>query len=234
MPDTPETPVPAAPVPAPTPVPAGVAQPEATPAPVAPATTAPEQPDSLLGGAKASDSKPGEVPGATKTETAVAPEKYADFKLPEGVQLDKAMVDKALPLFKELNLSQENAQKLVTFQAESVKAEIAARQASSETLIKGWREESMKSLGPNAKQELAFAGKTLDAFGSPELRQELTQSGFGENPRLVSMLVKIGKMMSEARTFEGTRTPPMDPLTETKLAMFPSMKDQILAGNGHK
>lgn len=42
-----------------------------------------------------------------------APEAYTDFKAPEGYELDKDTVAKAAPLFKELGLNQDQAQKMV-------------------------------------------------------------------------------------------------------------------------
>src|SRR5712671_3512851 len=60
------------------------------------------------------ETKTGEKPeGEKKAETAGAPEKYEDFKLPEGVELAPEAVAEVSTLFKELGLSQANAQKLV-------------------------------------------------------------------------------------------------------------------------
>ena len=39
-------------------------------------------------------------------ESDKAPDEYADFKLPDGILVDKAMLDEAKPLLKELNLSE--------------------------------------------------------------------------------------------------------------------------------
>ena len=58
--------------------------------------------DSLLG-------KKGEE--TVKEQEVVIPEKY-EFTMPEGRELDVEMVEKVTPLFKELKISQEGAQKL--------------------------------------------------------------------------------------------------------------------------
>lgn len=211
-----------------TPAPAPAPAVETPVAPATPQVTAPAEPQSILGDAKAPDSKD------AKTQAMVVPEKYADFQLPEGTALNKELVDKALPMFKELGLSQEAAQKLVSFHAENVNAEMQARLTDFNKTVEGWRGETMKSLGPEPQKELANAARALDAFGSPELRQFLNQTGLGNNPMLTNMLVKIGKAMGEAKTIEGSRSVPMDPKTESELAMFPSMREQILARNGHR
>lgn len=190
---------------------------------------------SILGGAKAPDSKTDTaktepVKTDVKTQVAGAPETYTDFKMPEGVALDKALLDKALPMFKDLGLSQDAAQKLVSFQAENVKSEIDARLTDYNKTVEGWKQETMKSLGADYEKELGFAAKALDAYGSKELRQLLDQTGFGNNPLIAKMLVAVGKAMSEDAVVEGSRHAPSDPETDLKLAMFPSMKEQILAG----
>lgn len=211
------TAAPAAPT-TPTPAPAPtVTPPAATPAQAAEATVEP----SILGAAKAPEAK---------TEVTAAPEKYADFTLPEGSVLDKGMLDKFVPLAKELGLSQENAQKLVSFQAESVKAAQAAQLAEYQKTTEGWKAETIKALGADAEKELGYVGKALDAFGSKELRQLLDQTGFGNHPEFAKLLVKLGKAVGEDAPVEGTRHGVMDAETETKLAMFPSMRDQILNG----
>lgn len=224
--ETPATP----PVTPPVVTPPAITPPATAPAVTPPVATPPAVEPSILGGAKA-DSK--ETKTEVKTEATVAPEKYVEFKLPEGVQLDKTMLEKATPLFQKYKLSQEAAQEFVTFQAESVKASREASLADFNKTVEGWRAETMKFLGNEPAKESAYAGKALDAFGSPELRTFLDQTGIGNQPLLAKMLIAVGKAMSEAKTIEGTRTVPMDPLTETKLAMFPSM-EAMIRGNGKK
>src|SRR6266436_2405621 len=72
---------------------------------------------------KEEPSKTPETPPAEPSKTedkrpdAGAPEKYGDFKLPDGYQFDQASLDQATTLFKEAGLSQEAAQKMVDFYA---------------------------------------------------------------------------------------------------------------------
>ena len=66
---------------------------------------------------------------AAKAAAAAVPEKY-EIKPPEGMQLDQAMMEKAAPLFKELKLSNEGAQKLANFYAATL-GEIQQKQADA-------------------------------------------------------------------------------------------------------
>src|SRR5258705_2652378 len=57
-------------------------------------------------------------PAKTETPPTGAPEKYGDWKLPEGYALDTGVSEDGSKLFKELNLTQDQAQKLVDFYSE--------------------------------------------------------------------------------------------------------------------
>ena len=60
----------------------------------------------------------GEADGTPDADPATgAPESYADFTMPEGIKIDLAAMEKFTPMAKELNLTQDQAQKLVDIQA---------------------------------------------------------------------------------------------------------------------
>jgi hypothetical protein len=46
-------------------------------------------------------------------------------------------------------------------------------------------------------ENLSVAKKALDAFGSPELRVLLEQSGLGNNPEVIRFMFRAGKAISE-------------------------------------
>src|SRR6266850_2111484 len=59
---------------------------------------------------KEGDPKPEDKP---KEPAEGAPEKYADFKVPDGFKFDPTALTEAQATFKELNLTKDQAQKLV-------------------------------------------------------------------------------------------------------------------------
>lgn len=151
------------------------------------------------GKADASADKTGEGT-KEKTETPKtqgAPESYADFKLPEGVEQNEAMLTEFRGLAKELNLSQEQAQKLVDLQAKMTKGHADATQAQWKETVDNWKKETLQSLGANYKEELAFAAKSRDRFASPELRQLLDETGLSNHKAVLSMFIQLGKTISE-------------------------------------
>ena len=62
------------------------------------------------------DGKSEDADKGDKDKNEAAPEKYEDFKLPEGMEVNTDLLDKATPVFKELNLTQDQAQKMVDLQ----------------------------------------------------------------------------------------------------------------------
>lgn len=143
----------------------------------------------LLGGKENSES------------TSNAPESYEAFDVPEGMEIDTALVEKISPVLKEVGLSQENAQKLVDAYAPYIQQQVDAQQGKVvsdwDKQVDDWKAETTKELGAMFKEDLGIAAKFIDKFGSPELRDVLNQTGLGNHPELVKAFVKAGKAISE-------------------------------------
>jgi hypothetical protein len=138
------------------------------------------------------DDKPDEKP-------AGAPEKY-EFTAPEGVVLDTKAVEQFEPIARELNLTNDQANKLVALQASIVKQqqEVWAQQRQTwESAVKTDKELGGTALDGNIR----LAQSALTKFGTPELRAALDTTGMGNHPELVRVFTRIGKAMAED-TFE--------------------------------
>lgn len=153
-----------------------------------------------------------------------APEKYADFKLPEGLTLNKAALEKFSGTAKELGLSQEQAQKLVDLQAEIVKGDSDSTLAEFEKTTQAWKDDTKKALGANYEESLGVAAKAIERFGTPQLRQLLDDTRVGNHPELVQFFVKVGKAISED-TFSGEGKPKGQPKSDGEL-FYPKMAEQ--------
>lgn len=146
------------------------------------------------GGDKGVDNpETGKEPG--KEDPAGAPEKYADFKLPEGVPVDTEFMEQAQASFKELNLPQEAAQKLVDLAAERDKR---AEKAQFDQAAK-WEKEFMSR--SDAKETLSHAARARE-FVTPGMRQMLQDPRIGNNPDIIESMAKIGRMLAEDKFLE--------------------------------
>ena len=152
---------------------------------------------------------------ATKPEV---PEAY-EFNMPEGVALDKTAADEFATIAKDLKLSAADAQKVA-----DVGAKMAQRQAEQHaTLVESWVEQvkTDKEIGGDKLDEnLGVARKAIEAFGTPELKDVLNTTGFGNHPAFIKFAYKAGKAISQDGFVTGSAK---GPETDMAKKMFPSM-----------
>jgi succinate dehydrogenase flavin-adding protein (antitoxin of CptAB toxin-antitoxin module) len=158
---------------------------------------------------------------AAKAAAQAVPEKY-EIKPPEGMSLDPTMMEKAAPLFKELKLSNEGAQKLANFYAETLKQMQQQQADGFKAFLENSKQETIKALGANYKQELAYAAKVRDRFLSTETVETLNAVGLANDVNLIKDLIKLGKLISEDKLVEGKRVIP-DSEKSAAEVMYPDL-----------
>ncbi|MGU3629847.1 protease [Comamonas sp. C24C] len=129
-----------------------------------------------------------------------APEAYKDFTLPDGVKLEGEAADAFKGLAKELNLTQDQAQKLADLGAKQAQDGQARQAEILKAANAEWTAQSQADKefgGENLSQNLAIARKAMDTFATPELKQLLTESGLGNHPEVIRMFFRTGKAISE-------------------------------------
>jgi hypothetical protein len=172
-------------------------------------------------------------------DKSTVPEKYADFKVPEGFTLNKDALEAALPIFKELGLSQDEAQKLVDIQTAREAALAKSNQGDYASMRKGWRDEvladSTLSAGGKVKPEiLQTIGRAIEGLGDPKLagdfRQVMDTTGVGDNPAFFRAFYKLAQQVTEGRPVQGKgpselgqKAPDAKP-TSIANAMYPNLK----------
>lgn len=129
-----------------------------------------------------------------------APEKY-EFAAPEGSELDKEALSQFEPIARELNLNQEQAQKLVDLYGKEVMPKLIAQQAESwQKQTAEWAvaaKDDKEIGGDKFPANLEKAKQAMDKFANPELRTYLEESGLGNHPELIRLMVNVGRAMSE-------------------------------------
>jgi|GEM_PF-331342 len=165
-------------------------------------------------GAEGEQSKPGNEgegkPGDEKTPDGEkkpdekkpegAPEKY-EFSAPEGGEIDKEALAHFEPIARELNLNQEQAQKLVDLYGKEVMPKIIAQQAENwQKQTAEWAvsaKEDKDIGGDKFDANMTRAKQAMDKFATPALREFLESTGMGNHPELIRAFVKVGAAMSE-------------------------------------
>jgi hypothetical protein len=164
-----------------------------------------------------------------------APEEYADFTMPEGTSLDEASATEFKGLAKELDLTQEQAQKLLSFGGDKIKALAEAPyKAWSETQTK-WQAEvkADPEIGGTKFQDsvkaaaLVFQPGESNPFVTNDadaqaLREALNMTGAGNNPALVKLFVRMGNLLKEPGNLTGG---PMNKSKDFLNAMYPKMQE---------
>lgn len=131
---------------------------------------------------------------------ADAPESYADFDLPDGVEMNADALDRATAVFKEMGLTQEQAQQYVTLHAESVKAAQESQVESFNQMKAGWLEQAKGDAeigGEKFDENVATAKTFLSKFGTPELTALLDETGVGNHPEIIRAFARAGALMNE-------------------------------------
>jgi hypothetical protein len=144
----------------------------------------------------------GQAAGNTDGKVTGAPEAY-EFKAPEGKEFDPEVINSFSDIAKELDLPQDAAQKMI----DKLAPKIQERQMQViEQVRNDWAQQAQTDKeygGEKLTENLAVAKKALDAFGTPELRSLLNESGLGNNPEVIRFMFRAGKAISEDRFVGG-------------------------------
>ena len=128
------------------------------------------------------------------------PDTYADFVMPEGVQLDETALAAADPLFKELGLTQENAQKVVDLYASQVQAGSLKQVETFNQLKSDWLDQSKNDKefgGDKFDENVKVAQLAITKHGTPELKELMESHGVGNHPEMIRFMVRVGRTLSE-------------------------------------
>jgi hypothetical protein len=129
-----------------------------------------------------------------------APETYEPFVLPDGVESDAEALEAFLPVAKEWNLTQAQAQKLVDLQAaHAVKGAEAVQKNWTDTNAK-WVADAKtdKEIGGDKFDEnVGYANSVIRKFGTPELTAALHMTGAGNHPEFIRLMTRVGRAMGE-------------------------------------
>lgn len=140
-----------------------------------------------------------------KPEDAIVPEKY-ELKLPENSLLSKEVINDISAYAKAEKLTNAQAQKLLERESTAVNNYHSKLREDMQSQTQNWFEDvkNDKELGgQNFNQTAELAKRVMDQFGDDQLKKELNETGLGNHPGLIRLLVKIGKNMSEDKFVAG-------------------------------
>lgn len=155
--------------------------------------------------------QPGESLTNQKTETVGgAPEAYATWNVPEGFQLDETVSKEIGGIFKGMNLSQEQGQRLVDFYtaktAESANQPYQVWQETQEQWVKEVKAD--REIGHKLNEVKTTISRAIDGLNDPKLaasfREAMDFTGAGNNPAFIKAFYKLAQMVTEGGHVAGS------------------------------
>lgn len=158
---------------------------------------------------------------AAKSPATGAPEAYTDFTMPDGYTLDPKTIEAATPIFKELGLTQDQAQRLVQFHSEQMIAAAKGPEATYTAMRTDWQAK-IKSDPDLAKAVNGDKtgldavkldiGRALNAMGDATLANEFKEAmnltGAGDHPAFVKTMWKLASFVTEGKHVAGISPSP--------------------------
>lgn len=148
-----------------------------------------------------------------------APEKYEPFKAPEGFEIDAPTAEKAGAVFRELGLSQTQAQKLIDFYASTSAEAAEAPYKQYEAMRNGWRDEVVKDstlgdgqgLRADVKATIGRAVDSLPADLARDFRAAMDLTGAGDNPAFIRAFYNLAQRVGEGTSVKAGAPAPVRP-----------------------
>lgn len=178
------------------------------------------------------------TPAPTPEPPSGPPEKY-EFKLVEGQTIDQSMLDKATPVFKDLGLTQDRAQKLVDLFNSYAKDQSDLAIKAVHEMRTGWREQVNAHPEMSGKLEVIKADvgrmkdSVLGAPGTPardKFDAAMSLTGAGDHPDIVWGWWQASKSFGEGKhvsgsgpSKEGQRPPNASERPSLAAALYPDL-----------
>lgn len=132
----------------------------------------------------------------------------ADFKFPDGVNVNKERFTAALGEFKKLGLNKDQAQALIDMDAKAQSDGSSAAVKAYENLRKSWQDEAKTQFGTKLETEVRpRASRLIDGLG-PELagkfREAMNDTGVGDHPAFIAAIDKFAQSLGEGKLVAGS------------------------------
>lgn len=146
----------------------------------------------------------GEEPADDQGQTVLgAPEGDYEFQAPEGTELDQGLVKDFGEVARELNLSQDAAQKLVAKMSPSLERMQAEK---IEHLRAEWAAASRNDAefgGDQFDTNMKGVNRAYSQFTTPELREIFARTGLDSHPEMIRMFHRLAKQTRDPRYVRG-------------------------------
>jgi len=123
-------------------------------------------------------------------------EEYTDFTLPDGMEVDGEFLGLGSNVFKEIGLTQDQAQKVVDLYS----GQLAQQATDWQEQVKTWQNESRADSeygGKSFNANIGVAGKAIGQFASDGFKKLMEETGIGNHPEMIRFAYNVGKQLTE-------------------------------------
>lgn len=137
--------------------------------------------------------------GETKPAApAGAPDKY-DYTaaIPEGMQVDQQLADGFSVIAREMNLTNDQANKIAAYGIQYGQQVAQAMQQQLDAEVAGWGEAAKKELGADFDKTMQLCGAALEAVEKqvPGIRKALNETGAGNRIEVIKVMRLMGELV---------------------------------------
>lgn len=129
---------------------------------------------------------------------AGAPETY-DYSatIPDGMQVDQQLADGFSAIAREMNLTNDQANKIAAYGIQYGQQVAQAMQQQLDAEVAGWGEAAKKELGADFDTTMQLCGAALEAVEKqvPGIRKALNETGAGNRIEVIKMMRLMGELV---------------------------------------
>lgn len=126
-----------------------------------------------------------------------APDAYAPTAKSDNFEMDETQLGEAKKVFHQAGLTTKQGQAILDYYVNSVGGQVGQQMEAQKQAAAQAEADLKAKWGDNYDIRLATARHFTKQFASPELLQHLTNTGLGNDPRLVEMLYNMSKLKAE-------------------------------------
>lgn len=145
----------------------------------------------------------------TEQQQQTAPEQYV-LKNANGEDIEPQELEMMSRMFKDVNLSQEQAQKLYSAYEKEQGSFIEQSQKAFNQMRDDWFNQTISDPqigGKNIGQTKLCIKRVMQQCGNKELSEFLNKTGLGFNPAMVRFMTKVGELLGNDNHFVAGQAP---------------------------
>jgi hypothetical protein len=179
-----------------------------------------------------SDPAKGPSPEPGKTPPLPGPPESYTFTPPEGQTYDQSVIDAATPVFRELGLTQAQADKLVDLQSKLARSDADNALKTIQEMDRGFRAklEADPDLGPNLDKVKTDIGRAFDIALTPKERtafaEAMVATGLSNHPDISRTIWKLAQRIAPGSHVSG-RGPSPDGQSPNGATARPSVAEAM-------